>query len=332
MGARSLPGALARQFPEVCALADALASELRDLVFPWLGTSRSRELAGRSAGGDTTFAIDELAEARMEQVLKESALPVAFYSEDRGLVARPGAAWTFIVDPIDGTRPAAAGLEAACVSVAVARGVAEPVMADVDYAVVREIKEGGVFTAVRGQGASARDSRGNPRPLALARNTDLSRLFWTIGFRGRPAAELVCVLGELIDLSSVNGGVFDLGSATYGMTRLVTSQLDAYIDVGPRMIEEVPEVEARFREVGLGAVLNNSPYDVAASTLILQEAGCLVTDAAGRSLAARPLLGSDTAHHISVVAATGSRLHEHIISVVDRGIERLTATVRGGED
>jgi myo-inositol-1(or 4)-monophosphatase len=91
-------------------------------------------------------------------------------------------------------------------------------------------------------------------------------MFWTYGFRGRPARALVEVLAELIDRSSVGGGTFDLGSATFDMTRIVTGQLDAYIEPGPRMIDDVPAVRAEFERVGSGAVLNNSPYDLAAAT------------------------------------------------------------------
>ena len=117
-------------------------------------------------------------------------------------------------------------------------------------------------------------------------------MFWTLGFRGRPAEPLITVLGELIDASSVGGAVFDLGSATFDLTRLVTGQLDAYLDVGSRMIEEAPALRSRFEQVGGGAVLNNSPYDLAAPVLCLQEAGGVVTDARGDPLAGRPLLGS----------------------------------------
>ena len=60
-------------------------------------------------------------------------------------------------------------------------------------------------------------------------------MFWTLGFRGRPAIPLMTVLEELIDTSSVGGAVFDLGSATYDLTRIVTGQLDAYLDVGTRI-------------------------------------------------------------------------------------------------
>lgn len=312
-------------------LADGLAVGLRQVVVPSLGLASARGLVGRAAGGDTTFAIDQLAEEFLAEYLTEKSLPVAVYSEDRGHVAfgRPPAEYVLIVDPIDGTRPAAAGFEAACVSVAAARAAERPVMADVVYGVVVEIKEGGVFSAVRGGGVHITSPGGSERPLSISANTDLSRLFWTIGFRGRPAVELATALGELIDRSSVDGAVFDIGSATYSMTRILTGQLDAYIDVGPRMIELAPWLEARFREVGKGSVLNNSPHDVAASALILQEAGCVVTDAAGRSLDDRPLLGSDMSHQMSVVASTGPSLHQALLEEVARGIGVLVA---GGEN
>jgi myo-inositol-1(or 4)-monophosphatase len=318
--------------PWVPELADSLARGLRQLVLPELGTARARGLSGRAAGGDTTFAIDEKAEVFVERFLQEQGRPLATYSEDRGLRiwgagAKPE--YVLIIDPIDGTRPAVAGLESACASVAVARWAERPVMSDVVYGVVVEIKEGGVFRAGRGQGAEGVRHDGTAVAFAPSTNADLSRLFWTIGFRGRPAAELVATLGGLIDMSSVDGGVFDLGSATYGMTRLLTGQLDAYVDVGPRMIEVVPEVERRFRVVGKGAVLNNSPHDVAATTLVLLEAGCPVTDAAGRPLDGRPLLGSDREHQMSVVASANHVLHESILAEVERGIGRLAARVEG---
>jgi myo-inositol-1(or 4)-monophosphatase len=167
------------------------------------------------------------------------------------------------------------------------------------------------------------DAAGHARPLEITRNSDLDRLFWTIGFRGRPAPELVTVLGGLIDRSSVDGAVFDIGSATYSMTRILTGQLDAYVDVGPRMLEAAPWVEARFRQVGKGAVLNNAPYDVAASTLILQEAGCPVTDARGASLDSRPLLGADDRFQMAVIASSNEVLQEALAEEVQAGIERL---------
>src|SRR6266545_2365 len=126
-----------------------LATALREDIAPELGRHAGREHAGAGAGGDITFAIDERAEAFMERFLAERAPEVAFYSEDRGLVSPAGSAeWVLVVDPIDGTRPAMAGFEAACVSVALAPlGDGEPRMADVALGVVLEIKSGASFVA-----------------------------------------------------------------------------------------------------------------------------------------------------------------------------------------
>jgi myo-inositol-1(or 4)-monophosphatase len=70
-------------------------------------------------------------------------------------------------------------------------------------------------------------------------------------------------------------------------------------------------------------VLNNSPYDLAAAALIVEEAGAVVTDAYGGPLAERPMLGSGAEFQLSCVAAASPELHETILRELDLGIERL---------
>jgi myo-inositol-1(or 4)-monophosphatase len=305
-------------------LVAELALGLREHVLPQLGSHAGRTHLQTGIGGDVTFAIDEEAEVYLERFLAERAPAVAYYSEDRGMVGAPGAETVLLVDPVDGTRPAMAGLESCCVAVAAAPlGDGAPTMGDVEVACVAEIKSATTFIAVRGSGVQIRTPDGRLSTADLSANTDVSRMFWTLGFRGRPALPLVHVLGELIDASSVGGAVFDLGSAAFDLTRLVTGQLDAYLDVGSRMIEEAPSLRHRFEQVGGGAVLNNSPYDLAAPVLCLEEAGGVVTDARGHSLADRPLLGSGHDFQMSCVAAANSRLHERILNFVERGMARL---------
>ena len=73
------------------------------------------------------------------------------------------------------------------------------------------------------------------------------------------------------------------------------------------MIDEVDWMRAEFERVGRGAVLNNSPYDLAAAALILEEAGAVVTDASGAALGDRPLLGSGHEFQMSCVCARQRR-------------------------
>ena len=85
----------------------------------------------------------------------------------------------------------------------------------------------------------------------------------------------------------------------------------------------VPAMKAR----GRGAILNNSPYDLAAAALILGEAGAVVTDAGGAPLGDRPLLGSGAEFQISCVAAANAELHRRICAAVNAGVERLATTL-----
>jgi len=300
-----------------------LAQWLRDRVLPSLGSHDGRRHAGEGAGGDVTFAVDALAEDALAEWVSERAPRLAFYSEDQGLVAPDDATHVLVVDPIDGTRPAMAGLESACVAVALAPlGDGVPTMADVEVGCVVEIKLGDWFLARRGGGVSS--SRG----VALSDNALVERMFWGYGFRGRPARPTVEVLGDLIDASSVGGGTFELGSQAFAMTRIVTGQLDAVIEVGSRLIEEVPGMREQFERVGAGRVLNNSPYDLAAPWLCVSEAGGVVTDGWGEPLARHRLLGSGHDFQMSSISAANPALHAELVRGVDAGVERLRALTR----
>ena len=126
---------------------------------------------GDGAGGDVTFAVDAWAEASLEEFIGERAPRMAFYSEDRGLVAPPDATDVLVVDPIDGTRPAMAGLESACVAVALAPlGDGQPAMDDIELGCVIEIKSGDWFLAERGGGVRS------TRTASLSRTADVEVL------------------------------------------------------------------------------------------------------------------------------------------------------------
>lgn len=314
---------MATSLTEVKELSIGLTVALREKVRPQLGRSEARTHAGTAVGGDVTFGIDEEAERFLVEYLRERGANVAVYSEDQGLIEFGRPEYILIVDPVDGTRPAAAGLECAMVSVAVAEMRDSPTMGDVVFGCLQEIKGGDLFTATRGGGVDFRTADGSPIEVRLSANTDLASLFWTIGFRGRPARALIETLGDLVDQSSVEGAVFDLGSATYSITRILTGQLDAYVDIGPRMIDDVPAVRPLFEHVGKGAVLNNSPHDLAAAALICAEAGASIGDGNGRPLDDRLLLGSDHDYQMACIAAASPELQASLVDAVNTGIGKL---------
>src|SRR5438874_11386263 len=160
-------------------LVRELSLALRERVLPHLGSHAGRaHTDSAGAGGAVTFAIDEEAEAMIEPFLAERAPNVAFYSEDRGLVQPSGDCdQVLVIDPIDGTRPAMAGLEACCVSVAAAPLRDGVTMGEVSIGCVVEIPSGAVFLAERGEGLV------ESPPVRLSANERLDRMFWTYGFR-----------------------------------------------------------------------------------------------------------------------------------------------------
>ncbi|HEX5616724.1 MAG TPA: inositol monophosphatase family protein [Acidimicrobiia bacterium] len=312
---------------EIEALALAAAHVVADAVRPLLGRGSSRAEVGVAPGGDVTMAIDDVAEHALAEHLA-AAGDIAYYSEDRGLVqfGRPRA--LFVVDPVDGTRPAAAGLESGCVSIAVVPPTPEATLGEVTFGVVHEIRSGDRFWARRGGGAGAARADGRPIALACSPNDDLDALFWSAGTRGRPTRALASVLGDLVDRSAMAGGYVDPASATFSMTRIATGQLDAYVDVAARMVRDVPDLEPEFRRVGRGSVCTNFPYDVAAAALVVTEAGGVVTDADGARLDAVRAVGSGDDFRVAVVAAGTVGLHERLLAEVDRGMARLVAATR----
>ena len=313
---------------EAEALALDLARKIRDVAAPLLGRPDARAVAGTAVGGDPTYAIDELAELATEEALRDLD-DVAYFTEDAGLVVRGRPSELLLVDPIDGSRPATAGFESCCVTVAVAPFRDGVTLGDVTYGCIVELPTGAAFQARKGSGAAS-----ELRPLIPSTKYSLDGLFWAGGFRGQPAVPLAAVLAGVFDVPGARGAFFDHGSSAYSLSRVATGQIDAYVDPGQRIVDEVPGLEEAFRTVGGGHVLNTTTYDAAAGVLVLREMGLPVTDARGTPLDSVPLLrGGTTATGVSVVAAATPELHAAILAALDEGFARLRRLLEaGGED
>ena len=298
------------------AFALRLARAVADRIRPLMGTANARRRVGTAHGGDPTYAIDAEAETLVREAFAERS-DVAYFTEDEGLVVRGSPRRLFLVDPIDGTRPAAAGFETCCVSIAVAPFGAEPALGDVEYGCLVEIATGSVLEARRGAGASG-DRAVEPSHARAVRGA-----FWAGGFRGQPAVLTATVLEEIFDAPGSEGAYFDQGSAAYSLACVATGRLDAYVDVGAAIVDEIPGARAAFEALGDGSILNSVTYDVAAGALLAREAGCAISDPRGRSLAEVPLLAADgSASPVATVCAGTPELHAELLAAVDRGLER----------
>lgn len=187
-----------------------------------------------------------------------------------------------MVDPIDGTRAAKSGFEWCVIAIGSTRVIERPRLGDIDNALVMELMGPRAFYAERGKGARVYVD-GQYRKPKLSKNTDLETVVWSMTVPARPAELIFPTAAKLIDLTSLKGGFYACNSTSYSLTRLLTNQLDACVDIANRYYRDIPKtVQDQFINAGRGAILGIAPYDIAASLLIAEEAGCVVTDAYGR--------------------------------------------------
>ncbi|MBC7527235.1 MAG: hypothetical protein H7308_06755 [Chthonomonadaceae bacterium] len=295
----------------------ALAQHVKETVLPHLGAWRYGKVTGIANSGDATFRIDELAEEAVENFIVEHQINVAYYSEDKGLIYPEHAKnpdGILIIDPIDGTRGAIAGFEACVVSVAWADYSPNPRFKDVHYAAITEIKGDTTLTAVRGEGVKITKDNGETSEASLRTGTEIASAATSFGTVGAPLSPLFAVMSDLVSPTTVRGGFFVLNSSAFELTRIVTGQLAAVIDVRTRLLRDKPETRDAFLDYGGGRLLSLYGYDVAAAAMIALEAGATVTDAWGVSLSEWELLDTTEGNFGSLLAASNAELHAKLLT------------------
>ena len=109
---------------------------------------------GLGADGTVTKFIDKLAEDVALNVIEKSKLKVNVLSEEAGFIDNDGK-YTFVLDPLDGTRNAYRGIPFYSVSIA----VGNKCISDVEYGIVKNIPTGDTYIAEKGVGAFLNHAR-----------------------------------------------------------------------------------------------------------------------------------------------------------------------------
>jgi myo-inositol-1(or 4)-monophosphatase len=214
-----------------------------------LSTTAERAVGhGRGEGGDTTLAVDRVAEDAVFAELSRFGHPLLAVSEERGEVSLNGGNEVrVVIDPVDGSLNAKRGLSFACVSIAVAFG---PRMGDVEVGYVAELDPERDWWAVRGEGAFLDGER-----LAALTPGALEIL-------GLETARPALVAGAAETIAGLEARRLRvLGSVAASMCLVAAGRLDAMIT-----LREVRSV------------------DVAAAQLIVEEAGGAVALPGGDTL------------------------------------------------
>ena len=105
---------------------------------------------GTGASGDKTYPVDKFAEDIILAGLDESGESLTIISEEAGVKDIRGGGRRVLIDPIDGSRNAVAGIPFFCTSIAVADG---DTIGDMELAYVVNLVNGDEFWAEKGKGA-----------------------------------------------------------------------------------------------------------------------------------------------------------------------------------
>ncbi len=225
------------------------------------------------ADGSPTAMVDRVAEEAIEGVLEQADVELNFLSEETEFVDR-GSEWTAVVDPVDGTHNALAGIPVYSVSLAVCQGD----MMGARFAVVMDLTNGWTYEGEKGKGAWL-----NGKRIRVAPYTKEGSLFSI--YLGSNAHQ------KAFQLAGVCRRLRNLGAASLDMCMVAAGAADLYY-----MNSTAKNLELRIT-------------DVAASSLIVREAGGEVYDLEGDALN-MPL---DPAHRSNLFALGDRSLLEVVL-------------------
>jgi len=201
-----------------------------------------------SVKGPANFvsAADHRAEETLFRELAKARPGYGFLMEERGAVPGPDTTHRWIVDPLDGTTNFLHGIPLFCIAIALERQ-GELVAGLVYNPVLDEL-----YTAERGQGAFV-----NNRRLRVSARKVLGDCVIATGIPHRGRAGHTRFLSECKTLMAQVAGIRRTGSAAIDLAWVAAGRFDGYIDH------------------------NLGPWDIAAGTVLVREAGGHVTDAQG---------------------------------------------------
>ncbi|MDR0234586.1 MAG: inositol monophosphatase [Zoogloeaceae bacterium] len=205
------------------------------------------EVASKQAH-DYVTQVDREAEAAIIGILTESCPDFGILAEESGEQNTGRSEFRWIIDPLDGTTNFIHGFPQYAVSIALAKGN------QLEQAVVYDPTRNELFAAARGQGAYVNEKR-----IRVSPRIRLDEALIGTGFPFRNFEHMDAYLAIFRDLMQKTSGLRRPGAASLDLAYVAAGRLDG------------------FWEFGL------SPWDMAAGSLLITEAGGLVCDLSGEA-------------------------------------------------
>lgn len=198
---------------------------------------------------DFVTEVDHAAEQVIINTLLSAYPQHGILAEESGCErGNQGSDYVWIIDPLDGTTNFIHGFPVYCVSIAL------QVRGRMEQAVIYDPSRNDLFTATRGRGAFLNDRR-----IRVSKRVRMADCLIATGFPFRPEQDYEQFMQMLMDMMRNTAGVRRPGSAALDLAYVAAGFSDGFF-------------ETRLQ-----------PWDVAAGSLLVQEAGGLVGNFTGEA-------------------------------------------------
>nr|UOZ97315.1 Inositol-1-monophosphatase [Cupriavidus sp.] len=206
----------------------------------------------RKDRNDFVTEVDEACEKAIIETLSQAYPSHGFLGEESGLSAGAGgeksAEYVWVIDPLDGTTNFIHGMPVYCVSIGLLH------KGQVTQAVIYDPSRDELFVASKGKGAFLNDRR-----LRVSKQDRLEGALIGTGFPFKRQAQIDLYLAMFKEISEKAAGVRRPGAAAIDLAYVAAGRYDAFFEMGLM------------------------PWDAAAGSLLITEAGGFVGDFKGES-------------------------------------------------
>ncbi len=198
---------------------------------------------------DFVTEVDQASEAAIIETLLTAYPGHGIHAEESGTThGAKDSDHIWIIDPLDGTTNFIHGFPVYCVSIALA------IKGKVEHGVVYDPTRNDLFTATRGRGAYMNDRR-----LRVSKRSTLADSLVSTGFPFRPGDNFKQYMAMMGDVMQRTAGMRRPGAAALDLAYVAAGFTDAFFEKGLQ------------------------PWDVAAGSLLVTEAGGLVGNFTGEA-------------------------------------------------
>lgn len=188
--------------------------------------------------------VDRAAEAAIVQTLLEAYPTHAILAEEGG--AKGDSEYTWIIDPLDGTTNFLHSIPQYCISIALQH------RDQITQAVIYDPCHNDLFTATRGAGAFLNDRR-----IRVSKTREMADALIGTGFPYTDFGKIDAYMAILKEVLQKSAGVRRPGAAALDLAYIAAGRFDGFFELGLQ------------------------PWDIAAGSLMVLEAGGLITDLNG---------------------------------------------------